>query len=96
MDEDDTRAIEARRAKNLFKPLVGSEGWGELCSVLMKQIEMRRQKFELVPLKSLDATLEQEFVKGEIAMAHMVIQLPASILEDAQAVLDAVKEKEDG
>jgi hypothetical protein len=96
MDEDDARAVEARRTNSLFRPLAGSEGWGELCNILMKQIEVRRQKFELVPLKSLDGALEQEFVKGEIAMAHMVIQLPASLLEDARTVLDSVKEQDDG
>lgn len=62
----------------------------------MSQIEMRRNQYELRPLKTLDETLEQEFSKGEISGMRMLMQLVKDMIEEDETLIEVLKEAEDG
>ncbi len=95
MTEDaDARLREAVQQRNAFSDLLRSQGWDALAKVLTSQIEQRRNKFELVPLSSLDEVYAQEFLKGELAALRLILRLPQDALDDAQDVIDTTKETE--
>ncbi len=92
MTDDAARLREAVQQRNSFHDLLRSQGWDALAKVLEAQIETRRNKFELVPLESLDQVYAQEFLKGELAAFRLILRLPKDALDDAQAVIDETKE----
>ncbi len=96
MADDDTDAglREAIRQRNAFRDLLRSEGWDMLMKIFQEQLETRRNRIELNPLVSMDEAFAQQFERGEIANLRLTMQLPQSILDDAQSVIDTTKETE--
>lgn len=88
----ESRLRDAIEQRNSFADLLRSPGWDALSKVISAQIEQRRNRFELVPLESLDEVYAQEFLKGELATLRLILSLPQDALDDAQAVIDETKE----
>ena len=61
----DREALQAELSE--LKSLQQRPGYKELMRLADVQIANRRNLIELVPLKSLDETLAQEYAKGEIS-----------------------------
>ncbi len=95
MANDDEESLrEAVRQRNAFRDLLRSEGWDMLVKIFQEQLETRRNRIELNPLASMDEAFAQQFERGEIANLRLTIQLPQSILDDAQSIIDTTKETE--
>ena len=94
MSTDDELLREAVKQKNAFAALLRSEGWDMLMKIFQEQLETRRNRVELTPLASVDEAFAQQFERGEIANLRLVMQLPQSILDDAQSIIDTTKETE--
>ena len=94
MSADDERLHEAIRQRNAFRDLLRSEGWDMLMKIFQEQLETRRNQVELTPLASADEAFAQQFERGEIANLRLTMQLPQSILDDAQSIIDTTKETE--
>lgn len=77
---------------NGLRHLLQSPGWVLLNSHLEEQIKARTDKVILEPLKTHDGVFEQEFAKGEIQALRMVIQLPKTLVEQAEQF---IKERAD-
>lgn len=75
-----------------LRHLLASEGWKVYCGVVEKQQTARLDGIVLTPLPGLDAALEQEYKKGEIAGMRMALQLPQALLDDAEESLKHLRE----
>lgn len=62
---------------------------------LLAQARYRSDQILLQPVKSIDLTLEQEFKKGEAASLLLAVQLPQTLLDEAETVLEQFKKHED-
>ncbi len=94
MSADDELLREAVKQKNAFAALLQSEGWDMLMKIFQEQLETRRNQVELNPLASVDEAFGQQFERGEIANLRLVMNLPQSVLDSAQSIIDTTKETE--
>lgn len=99
MEEEEDPKVQVRELQEVLSDLnalVESRGWKRLQKITAAQIETRRNGYEAKPLKSLDETLEQEFLKGEVVGIRTFIQLPYDEIEDLQTqIAELLKENED-
>ena len=84
---------EARRALHDLRGLLNHPGWDRLGEILEAQAFNRTQQVIKVPLETMDGTLEQEFMKGEISGLELFRLLPSTVIEQLELT---VKEKDDG
>lgn len=70
-----------------LRDLLKSQGWAQVCRVAEDQLKVRRDSFELTPLKGMDEVLEQEFKKGEVAAIRLFIGLPQTVVDDIEEQL---------
>lgn len=78
-----------------FQELVESAPWKVYCSIVEKQQVVRLDSIVLTPLQSLDAALEQEYAKGEIAGMRTAVQLPSTMLATLLDQLPTLREERD-
>ena len=93
------RLAEARQQNMALGALLESKGWSMLCVLLQDQITQRTNKVMLLPLGEPEgnATLaQQEFMKGEVAGIRTMLNLPATLLSNAAAMVESLTENEDG
>ena len=79
-----------------FHSLVKSQGWDRLLKIASAQIEPRKNKILYEPLRTRDATLEQEFMKGEIAGIALFMRLPQDRIADLKDLMKANEADENG
>jgi hypothetical protein len=71
-------------------------GYADLMAIAESQLEVRKQTVFLNPLKSLDETFEQEYMKGEISGIALFSQMIDRQIEALTDEIDeALKEEED-
>jgi hypothetical protein len=93
-EEGTLRELQEELSK--LRDLRGHNGYRYLMEIAAAQVETRRN-FERSPLKSLDATLEQEFQKGEIAgilLFSEIVDIRVTDLEEQIKTLTEVEEDE--
>jgi hypothetical protein len=67
--------------KGEWEGLLSHPGWKRLEEIMREQIRMRHEQIMLKPLAGHDAVFEQEFTKGEAAMASLILTMPHTIVE---------------
>lgn len=89
MDKEEVvdQLTEARQQVQLFRALQASPGWAALVEVAQAQISHRRQKYNLVPLKTTDGLLEQQWELGEASGIELFLRLPQSIIDGGEAII---------
>lgn len=70
-----------------------SRAWGLLVEVLQAQIKGREQTVCGTPVRTREAQLEHEWVKGELAMAQLIVRLPEIQID---VLTEALKEITNG
>ncbi len=79
---------EAHRMVDALRDLIYREGWAIVREHLERGIQTRRNEYELKPLDNILELGKQEFMKGEIAQARLVIALPVTLIEAAKATIE--------
>lgn len=79
---------EAHRVKDSMQHFINSSAWEIIRAHLERGIQTRRNQYELTPLENLLEVGKQEFVKGEIAEARLVLELPLTLLNTALATIE--------
>ncbi|MFQ5741981.1 MAG: hypothetical protein ACE5HV_00150 [Acidobacteriota bacterium] len=92
----DERLSLAIRTKNILSAFERTEAWEFLKATIEANIQNKINAVVDTPLANMSEAGAQEYVKGEISAFKWLLNLPASQLEDAQSVIDACKEQEDG
>jgi len=96
------RAATAREQKGAIRDLIGSKGWAMIAAIAKSQIEQRTLQVMLTPIgegdpSRLPHTIErQEFLKGEVAGMRLLLGLPRQMVEEAEALLEALSESPQG
>lgn len=83
--------MELQELRNLVK----LKAWDRLAKTAKAQVETRTNKVMLNACEGLDATLEQEFEKGECAGIRLFMELPEVRIDEIENLLK-MKENEDG
>ena len=90
-------ALELKRA---YEELQVFPAWATIKAQLEKQVRARTDRIMLTPLTNLDAAMEQEYAKGEVAGIRLVLCLPEQTVEDLgfeiQQLINQMKEAENG
>lgn len=88
-------ALELKRA---YEELQAFPAWATIKAQLEKQVRVRTDRIMLTPLTNLDAAMEQEYAKGEVAGIRLVLCLPEQTVEDLgfeiQQLINQMKEEE--
>jgi len=88
-------ALELKRA---YEELQAFPAWATIKAQLEKQVRVRTDRIMLTPLTNLDAAMEQEYAKGEVAGIRLVLRLPEQTGEDLgfeiQQLSNQMKEEE--
>ena len=86
VDEEET--VEGlRESLEALRLLVKSQGWGRLKRWLDAQIHTRTDAIILSPVETLDKTLSQEYMKGEVQGLRLVRDMPGIMIEQFDADL---------
>lgn len=96
MEEGQEQEVPLRELQEVLSDLnslVDSRGWKRLMQIAQAQIETRRNNYEAKPLKAIDETLEQEFLKGEVTGIRTFCQLPTDEIEDLQTQIATILEE---
>jgi hypothetical protein len=83
---------EAIRSKREMDFLLSTPGWKTLSSIFRSQISLRENEVLLKPTKD---PLEQEYQKGEIQGLKLLLQYPETVIENARAVIEAMRDEND-
>lgn len=75
-----------------LESLVEHPGWVVLSNILDRQAAIRTNSILTQPLSSLDATLEQEYMKGEAAQLLTLRGLPTVLIEELRAAVKRMRE----
>lgn len=95
MDEQEFEELteEDRRAVNQMRELRKSPGWQFLSGELNETLEMLRDIYENDSIGSFDRLVGREFVRGQIAMLRLILELPEKVEEGSLAALKARQEQ---
>lgn len=88
-DEDVTRAPTLIAQ---LRELENSPGWDIISKILDRQVAIRTNAMLTQPLKSLDQTLEQEYIKGEAAQLLTLRGLPTVLIEELKEAVKRIRE----
>lgn len=83
----------AEVAHKALSDMLASEGWKIYIDIIAGHCQARRDQYELVPLKSMDQVLEEQFVKGELSGLRLAESLATSITEALVEDLEALRAK---
>lgn len=75
--------------------MVKSPGWDLLVKHANEQIKTRTDTVILTPLESTGKVTLQEFMKGEIGGIRLMMALPDTLIEVAEAVIIERKQREE-
>ncbi len=89
---DRERLAEANKIKGEMTNLISSPGWKRLLEITKTQVEGRTNSILLKPTES---AYEQEYLKGEIQGMKTLLAIPVTLVEDAKAIIDSTKEKDE-
>jgi hypothetical protein len=92
--QDDYANSELERAvvqKDALKGLQSHPGWSMLAEFIRSQREIRERFIMLTPVNA-ENMAEMNYQRGEVHMAKLVEAFAAKTIEDAQALIDLVKE----
>lgn len=90
------RAREAQEELSGLRALQGHKGFQELLKIAQIQVDNRTQQIFLNPLKSLDAALEQEYSKGEVAGIKLFMEMTKIRIQDLEDEIKGLLNEEDG
>ena len=94
MSSNVEQLADAVKMRDLMEELQANDGWKELCKILQECVELRDRKLD-DPLSSMDATLQQEYVKGARQAFRQVLAYPSQITADAKSTIEAITEDND-
>lgn len=90
-EDSDPSLEECERVVHALKGLLASDGWKVYRDTIEKQQTTRFNQILLIPLPNLDAALEQEYTKGEVAGMRTAIMLPETLLQSTQDLLQQLQ-----
>ena len=74
-----------------LRELLKSPGWRLFAEAVQEQNDSAVAGAIMRPLKSLDESLEQEFVKGTITGRAALVSLPETLLEQVEAEIQLME-----
>ena len=83
---------EARRQKRIMEELIEHPGWKMLQEIAASQTGNRKNN---ILLKPTEQPYEQEYMKGEVQGIEMLMKIPASMIESAQAIISRDMKNDD-
>lgn len=75
-----------------LEELEKSPGWALISSILERQASIRVNMMLTQPLKAIDGTLEQEYIKGEAATLHLLRGLPTVLIDELKEAVKRMRE----
>jgi hypothetical protein len=77
---------QAALAENIteLKSMVASQPWRRYSALMEEQIQGRINAIILMPLASIDGTLAQEYMKGEIAAIKLCLHIVPDLIENME------------
>lgn len=96
MDEKETLLAQQRKELSELRNLIKLPGWDRLVEIGDGQRKARWNQVMIKPCKSVDATLEQEFMKGEYAGIALFFQLPLDRIGDLEELIKQIEEPTNG
>jgi len=85
MDENETE--QALSHKKIMTDLTESPGWKMLAKILQEQITIRTNAVMLAPVgDGVGSVYQQEFIKGECTGIRTVLELPRTLIENAEKI----------
>ena len=96
-DEEETQVRDLQEERSRLLSFKQHPGYADLMAIAESQLEVRKQTVFLNPLKSLDETFEQEYMKGEISGIALFKEMVEVQIQSLTDEIDAaLKEEEDG
>lgn len=78
------QVTEARKQKRIMEELIEHPGWKMLQEIAAAQTGNRKNNILLKPTES---PYEQEYMKGEVQGIELMLKIPSSMVESAQAII---------
>lgn len=75
-----------------LEELEKSAGWAIIREILDRQASIRVNAMLTQPLKTIDGTLEQEYIKGEAATLHLLRGLPTVLIDELKEAVKRMRE----
>jgi hypothetical protein len=87
----DDRLKDASEQRDIMLKLQATAGWKYLCELLDSTAEQELNNTILNACPGIDAVLIQEFTKGKIAAFRHIKNIPGSVIDASNAVIDSFK-----
>jgi hypothetical protein len=83
--------VNPRERKAVLTDMIKSPGWRLFAEAVQEQNDAAVAGAIMRPLKSLDESLEQEFVKGTITGRVATVALPETMIEQLEAEIQLME-----
>ena len=85
-----------RKLLHDLQMLVKSPGWARQAELVDMQVDLRKNQIVSEPCKSLDDTLAQEYMKGEVSGMALFARMPFIEIEAVEQAIKELEEKSNG